>query len=81
MVSAEASDVADACLQWVENSMVSPERILQYAALEPEAPLHDNLTPTPSDTSAATSVTSIQRPPAAWPQAGAVEFNKVNAWR
>ena len=50
--------------QWVENSMVSPERILQYADLEPEAALHD-------------SGVGIQAPPAAWPQRGDVEFDSV----
>jgi len=51
--------------QWVENSMVSPERILQYTDIESEGVLDD-------------SAAGIQAPPATWPHHGSVEFAQVD---
>ena len=50
--------------QWVENSMVSPERILQYADIEGEAVLEE-------------CAANIQRADPSWPQRGCVEFVDV----
>ena len=50
--------------QWVENSMVAPERILQYADIEPESDLHQ-------------APAGIQAPSPTWPERGAVQFQNV----
>jgi ABC-type multidrug transport system fused ATPase/permease subunit len=50
--------------QWLENSMVSPERILQYADIESEAALEE-------------SASSIHRAGSSWPSRGCVEFVDV----
>jgi ABC-type multidrug transport system fused ATPase/permease subunit len=77
--------------QWVENSMVSPERILHYADLDSEAPLDDSRTsdsealrqrfeaPTLSYSNSphCAGSSNIQAPPPAWPEQGVVDFDNV----
>ena len=50
--------------QWIETSMVAPERILQYVDIEPEAALDD-------------LGGGIQTPLPDWPQHGCIEFDAV----
>ncbi|KAL5477508.1 hypothetical protein EMCRGX_G024318 [Ephydatia muelleri] len=55
------------CVRWaaeVENTMVSAERVMQYSALRPEAPLE--------------TIPPITKPPPSWPQRGEIKLDGVS---